>query len=383
MTEQSKEFLKAAQAGDVSRLQQFYDTASQLLHDARSTSKGYCALHFASMAGSLEAINWLVAHGLTPDDVATVNSATPLDVALEYRRSDATARLRVLQGSPALSMEQRLQQLPESERRAAVGLALTRLREWRAAASQQQDEPLDAIKARLRNDSRVWQIDNVFDAAECAVILRAVREAAERRGWDKLRHGKHPTTDLPLGAVPKFEAMVRARLFRHVLRRLAPIYMHAHYLPEHLELRDAFFVKYSAAPGQQRSLETHTDGSIFSVNVLLSDPDCDFDGGGTWFEAWDTTVTPPRGSAIGHSGQARHSGIEITRGERFVLVAFIGSVASPYSLQQPEWAVHDAFLKFGSAAWAREDADLASPANEPPMLVLGSDESCEQAEVGP
>ena len=155
---------------------------------------------------------------------------------------------------------------------------------------------------------------------------------------------------------------MRSTIFRHVLRVLCPLYMPRGFLPEHLELRDAFFVRYSAAPGHQRALETHTDGSIFSFNILLSDTRA-FEGGGTWFEALDLTVTPPRGAALGHSGQLRHSGVEITCGERYILVGFIGSVAEPYSMHAADWAAHDAYLRFGAAAWER-----AAPAAEATLL---------------
>ena len=148
-------------------------------------------------------------------------------------------------------------------------------------------------------------------------------------------------------------------LFRRVLRPLAPIYFlpglpsgHA-FLPEHLELRDCFFVKYSAAAGGQRSLVLHTDGSIFSFNILLSDPNGGFEGGGTFFEPSGVTVRPARGCALGHSGQVRHCGVEITRGDRYLLVGFVGCRERPYELQQAELAAHDAYLKFGEGAWDR------------------------------
>ena len=103
----------------------------------------------------------------------------------------------------------------------------------------------------------------------------------------------------------------------------------------------------------------HTDGSIFSFNVLLSDPPA-FDGGGTFFEPQRRTVTPPRGAALGHSGQVRHSGVAITRGERYLLVGFVGCRASPYSLQAADWAAHDAWCKFGAAAWDRSPAETVA-----------------------
>ena len=103
--------------------------------------------------------------------------------------------------------------------------------------------------------------------------------------------------------------------------------------------------------GQQRALETHTDGSIFSFNVALSDPAA-FDGGGTWFEPLDVTVRPPRCAAIGHSGQLRHAGVEITRGERYILVGFVGTVAAPQSAwrDSPFWRRYLGQVPFDTVA---------------------------------
>lgn len=263
-------------------------------------------------------------------------------------------------------MEAVAARLPEDDRRAMVHRAVCRLQE----AAQQRSRALTAEAAaapesraqteqRLRDDARVWQLDDVFDAEECEFVIRCVHAAAARRGgWDRgrayptKRQQKLETTDLHLDMVPECEAFVRATIFRRVVRRLAPIYLPtgAGILPEHLEWRNAFYSRYSAEPGGQRALEMHTDGSIFSINVLLSDP-CDFDEGGTYFEAADMTLRPPRGSALGHSGQARHSGVAITRGVRMILVCFIGCADQPYEVQQAEHAAHDAFLKFGDAAW--------------------------------
>ena len=93
----------------------------------------------------------------------------------------------------------------------------------------------------------------------------------------------YPTTDLPLSEVPSVEPLLRSAVFRRVLRPLASYYLPPPFLPEHLEFREAFFVKYSAAAGGQRALNVHTDGSVFSFNLLLNSPD-DFEGGGTFFE---------------------------------------------------------------------------------------------------
>lgn len=203
--------------------------------------------------------------------------------------------------------------------------------------------------------------------------MQAVEAVATRRGWDRTRHGKYPTTDMPLSSVPACERFVREAVFRRVLRALAPKYLPRNFLPELLAFRDAFYVRYSAAAGEQRGLEPHTDGSVFSFNISLSAPDEDFDGGGTRFEPSATTVRAPLGCAIGHSGQLRHSGVPITRGQRYLLVGFIGCVDQESA--DPERTAHDAFCRFGDAAWDR------SPLEEP-ALVDGAASAASSAEAG-
>jgi len=56
--------------------------------------------------------------------------------------------------------------------------------------------------------------------------------------------------------------------------------------------------------------------------VLLNDPS-DFDGGGTYIEADDHTYLIGQGDCFVHSGKLRHGGQAVTRGERYVLVAFV------------------------------------------------------------
>ena len=205
--------------------------------------------------------------------------------------------------------------------------------------------------------NRVRLIEGAFDDATCASIMSAVDAAAERRGgWDKDRHGKYPTTDMPIRAIGELEGHIRTLLFERVLRPLAPLYLPEPCLPEHLEFIDLFFVRYSTAEGQQRELELHTDDSTFSFNILLNSPDA-FAGGGTYFEATKRTVrAAARGTAVVHSGHARHGGVAITSGERYLLVGFVGSVRYPYTVRCKGWAEHaaaNAFAKFGAGAWDR------------------------------
>ena len=223
----------------------------------------------------------------------------------------------------------------------------------------------------LHEDHRVFLIDHVFSAHECSTILRAVHAAAERRGWNRLRHGSFPTTDLPWKELgDECESWVRAAIFRKVLRPLVPLYIEhlppAATLPEHLEFHDLFVVKYSAAPGAQRDLSLHRDGSTFSFNILLSEPSA-FEGGGTFFEPTGLVARPSQGGAVCHSGQVRHSGVPISRGERYLLVGFVGCAEKPYTLHDITRAEHSSFVKFGNGCWDR------SPVVDEPILLWAAD----------
>ena len=87
-----KELLRACQQGSLEVVQRLTGQHSGILFAARSTTKGYGAVHYAAMGGSLEVLDWLVAQGMHVEDEAPCG-LTPLDVALEYKRRHAVCRL--------------------------------------------------------------------------------------------------------------------------------------------------------------------------------------------------------------------------------------------------------------------------------------------------
>jgi len=60
-----------------------------------------------------------------------------------------------------------------------------------------------------------------------------------------------------------------------------------------------------------------------TLNVALSDPNSDYDGGGTYLEALDETLIINKGHLLCHAGSSMHACNAITRGERWVLVLFL------------------------------------------------------------
>lgn len=72
-----------------------------------------------------------------------------------------------------------------------------------------------------------------------------------------------------------------------------------------------------------RSQPIHRDASLLTLNVALSTPQRDYDGGGTYLEALDEILYIERGHLLCHAGSAMHAGNGISRGERWVLVLFL------------------------------------------------------------
>ena len=95
----AKEFLKAAQSGVQVELAHLLKAHPSLL-TARSSSKGYTAMHYAAMAGAIPTLEWLTSHGLNPDVASTpsdgTQSVSPAEVAEAYKRDEAVRVLRAL-----------------------------------------------------------------------------------------------------------------------------------------------------------------------------------------------------------------------------------------------------------------------------------------------
>ena len=65
----------------------------------------------------------------------------------------------------------------------------------------------------------------------------------------------------------------------------------------------------------------HTDGSFLSINILLNNEN-EFEGGGTIFED-GLVMNAKQGDLILHSSLIKHSGLQVYKGTRYVLVCFI------------------------------------------------------------
>lgn len=153
----------------------------------------------------------------------------------------------------------------------------------------------------------------LLSTKECNDVLDICNKQTE---WTTARHSAFATTDIPIRSDPQLsflEPLVKQRLF-------SELGLFYGFKVTDLEFRDIFLVKYSA--NAQKGLKIHTDGCLFSLTLLISHPN-DFEGGGTYYQSIDKVIHLNQGDVAYHDARVMHSGIDITKGSRYILVAFI------------------------------------------------------------
>ncbi len=163
----------------------------------------------------------------------------------------------------------------------------------------------------------------IFSTKECQMIVEEAERIATQMGWTTNRHGNYPTTDIPIVELPHTMKFIRKALVQRIYPLLRTQF--GKYLPPtssyNLRVADGFIVKYDAEGGQSE-LKPHRDGSVFSFNVALN-PATEFEGGGTWFNSLNHAVKIDEGEVVSHASGILHGGHAITKGKRYILVAFV------------------------------------------------------------
>ncbi len=179
--------------------------------------------------------------------------------------------------------------------------------------------------------SKEWDLlyDEPLDGVACLPFFtddfcRMIAEEAEYyNGWTTDRHEFYPTTDILLHKIGFND------IFNELLREyVMPMCIHLFGLDgkgwDNMNCEN-FLARY--VPEAQGHLSVHHDASDLTALVNLSEPDVDFDGGGTWFLRQKKLYRPPKGSLSIHPGNIthKHGARSVTKGTRFIMVSFMNN----------------------------------------------------------
>jgi len=292
-------------------------TKDLILSGAVVQSGGQTPLHLATRAGEADVVRLLLTHN-ADSTLVDYDGFTAMELAQLGRKERVFALLQHLkpeapEAPDGLEALEALEALKQKDRLAKEASKLR--------AAKQLEVP-----DHLRQS---YTLPKIWTLEECNFVLNALKDAVSKResGWTTDRHAAYATTDVPCSEVAEIDAWVRESLSKRVFSKLSARHgwpyseNEGHFAhSQGLYFRDLFFVKYSV--DGQAGLSLHRDGSIVSFNILLNKA-TDFEGGGTYVEADDRAYQIEQGDCFVHSGKLRHGGQPITKGERFILVAFV------------------------------------------------------------
>ena len=91
-----------------------------------------------------------------------------------------------------------------------------------------------------------------------------------------------------------------------------------------LDIREPHVVKYDTINTERQKLVMHTDKSEWTFIIALSQGGgSDYCGGGTYFQALDSTIHLRQSQMLVFRGKLRHCGVTIQSGCRYLLVGFL------------------------------------------------------------
>jgi hypothetical protein len=315
-------------------------------------SGGRTPLHCAAMEGNVELVALLLARGASAD-AADFEGNTPLLLAQMRHQAACVAALegatRLTPGEAALRAVGASTAAADGSAAAIAAVGSSAPTEAWLKAKQASDRA--RVKARVARCAeprgllrQLHVLPALLSAPECAALLTAVLDTVAEEGWQNSRHTAYPTTDFRASDVGSAAwPLSRTLLEQRALPAMATLFG---FRASQLSFRDLFFVKYSGAEeGVQSGLAAHRDGSLLSLNILLNAPS-EFDGGGTLFLEENVALSRPapgldaassdaesrpvadvvaigRGDCLVHCGRLLHSGVPISRGQRYLLVGFV------------------------------------------------------------
>ena len=161
-------------------------------------------------------------------------------------------------------------------------------------------------------------IRNFLTIQECNDIIHEGEQYGYTHGWTTKRHDDYPTTDNLIEDHWSCYSLLKRKIETQLYTRFEKIYQ---LKPNKLKIEEIFIAKYNGDnQDAQNTLEYHEDGCEFSFIVALNDS---YSGGGTHFSKDNKTIHLNSGDVVIFCGQARHGGVPVTKGTRYILPGFL------------------------------------------------------------
>jgi len=171
-------------------------------------------------------------------------------------------------------------------------------------------------KGQLNRFYQRFKIEKILTYEMGKWIINEAEKYASNYGWTTQRHDNYPTTDLPVKELKNVYTFFNILFQEKITKILRECY---NLNDVEFTFNDIFIVKYNEK--QQNFLEMHSDGSFLSFNILLNNEN-EFKGGGTMFED-GLVMNSKQGDLIIHSSLVKHSGLQVYKGTRYIMVGFI------------------------------------------------------------
>lgn len=178
------------------------------------------------------------------------------------------------------------------------------------------------INSNLLNSNRFYKnyiVKNILNEDICKwIISESEKFALNNGGWIKKYYNSYPKTELQVNKLENINSFIKILLQNNIFKKIRNVF----HISEEIKfnLIDLFIVKYSE--DEQTDLDLYKEGSFISFIVMLNERN-EYEGGGFFFEDDEKTEYLDRGDIIIYSSKLRHSGEEIIKGKRYIMVGFI------------------------------------------------------------
>ena len=169
------------------------------------------------------------------------------------------------------------------------------------------------------DDVTLWKryrYKNIVPPDLCGKIIESAEKYVGVGKWP-LRHAAYKSCSISLDKLDIFDELMKNIFATKVLGALFNSYNYNFTW----NISDIFINKYDCIYNAT-GLSPHKDGGHITINIALNDK-LEYESGGTKFIDGDELIRLDKGEILIHCAKDMHSGVQITKGTRYIMVIFL------------------------------------------------------------